>query len=79
MLFRSHTNIDEDETKVDGRLKGGKIVNKTLEIFTENGELIVSNGIFRVYWDGGFMGIGLNFFRNISRLLGITVKKKDGK
>lgn len=40
-----HTNIDEDETKVNGRLKGGKIVNKTLEIFTENGELIVSNGI----------------------------------
>lgn len=74
-----HTNIDEDGIKVDGRMKGGKIVNKTLEIFTENGELIVSNGIFRVYWDGGFMGIGLNIFRNISRLLGITVKKKDRK
>lgn len=74
-----HTNIDEDETKVAGRLKGGKIVNKTLEILTENGELIISNGIYRIYLDGGFMGIGLNLYRNILRLLGITVKKKDKK
>ena len=58
-------------------MKGGKIVNKTLEILTENGEVIVSNGKYRVYLDGGVMGIGFNFYRSILRILGVTVKKRD--
>ena len=72
-----HTNIEEEKTKVDGKMKGGKIVNKTLEILTENGEVIVSNGKYRVYLDGGVMGIGFNFYRSILRILGVTVKKRD--
>lgn len=74
-----HTNIDEEETKVEGRLKGGKIINKTFEILTENGELIVSNGIISVYFRSGFMGISSNFYRIILRLFGVTVKKKERK
>ncbi len=74
-----HTNINEVETKVEGKIKGGKIINKTFELLTENGELIVSNGIISVYFSGGFMGIGSSFYRMILSLLEFTVKVRDKK
>ena len=69
-----HTNVNEKETKLDGKLKGGKIINKSVEISTENGKLCVSTGKYKIYFDD-FLGIRVPIISRISDILGVTIVK----
>lgn len=72
-----HTNTEESETKVNARIKGGKLINKSIEVLTENGELVVTNGQYKIYFDGGLWGVRIGFMNMFTTLTGITIKKTN--
>ncbi|MDN0032389.1 hypothetical protein QVN85_05690, partial [Oscillibacter valericigenes] len=70
-----HTNINEKGTNIDGKIKGGKIINKSVEMFIVEGELVVSNGKYNI-------SIGSNLFDMLSifpRIMGVNISKRIKK
>ena len=74
-----HTNMEEEETRLGGRVKGGKIVNRTFEMVVENGELIISTGKHKLYFDKGGLGIRFDLLKTISEICGIKRNNRDKK
>jgi len=74
-----HTNMEEKETRFGGRIKGGKIVNRTFEMIVENSELIISTGKHKLYFDKGGLGIRFDILRTLSGFCGIKLKKNRDK
>jgi len=70
-----HTNIEEDSIYLIGRIKGGKLINRSVSIETENGEVYISTGKYRINLDGGLLSAGLPLFRVFSNILGVSIIK----
>lgn len=69
-----HTNIDEKETELIGKIKGGKVLNRSVEIIIEEGEMCMSTGSHRIYFDG-LLRPYIQLLRNFSTVFGISVVK----
>lgn len=77
-----HTNVNEKETELIGKIKDGKVSNKTIEVGMEDGEMCISTSNHKIYF-------GNNPFSNVSQkislfpsILGISIvsrKKKKRK
>lgn len=74
-----HMNMEERETRLDGRIKGGKIVNRTFEMIVENSELVISTGKHKIYFDRGGLGIRFDILRIFSGFCGIKLKRNRDK
>lgn len=71
-----HTNLNDEYTKIVGKIKGGKLVNKSFEIITEDGEIYISTDRYKFYLDRGVFGIGISMKEVFQNLFGISIKKK---
>lgn len=78
-LIVYHTNTNEKETKILGKIKGGKILNKSIELSTEGDEIYISTGKYRIYFEREFLGIGLPMINIIPNILGISIRKENKK
>lgn len=67
-----HTNINEKETIIDGKIKGGKLLNKSIKMAVSDGELVVTNGKYNLSINSGLFDI-LGIF---SRSIGVTISKR---
>lgn len=74
-----HTNVNDDETKIIGKLKGGRVINKTIEIAIDEGDLYMSVGSYKIYFSGGIWGAGRNIIDSFSNAFGISVIKSKRK
>lgn len=50
-----HTNVSEREVELEGKIKGGKVVNKSIEIQIEKGEIYLSTGKYKIFFGGGII------------------------
>ena len=74
-----HTNINDKETKMIGKIKGGKVINKSIEIAIDEGELCMSVGRYKIYFSGGIWGAGRNIIDSFSNTFGISVIRSKKK
>lgn len=70
-----HTNVNEKETKVIGKIKGGKVLNKSIEVVIENGEVYLTTGSYKLDFGYGILGSYLRVFAMVSDFLGISIVK----
>ena len=73
-----HTNIDEKGTEVIGKIKGGKVLNRSVEMIIENGEMCMATGSHKIYF-GGLVRPYIRLARNFSEMFGISVVKTKKK
>ena len=78
-LIVYHTNTNEKETKVSGKIKGGKILNKSIELSTDGDEIYISTGKYRIYFEREFLGMGFPMINIIPNILGISIRKEKDK
>lgn len=71
-----HTNIDANETELIGKIKGGKVVNKSIEVTIEDGEMCMSTGKYNVLFGGGFLFRSKRLLKILDRYTGISVTKR---
>ena len=71
-----HTNVDEKETILEGKIKDGKILNKSIEIATEDGEMYISTGNYKIYFDRWIFKSGLPVINPFSDFFGISIVKQ---
>lgn len=74
-----HTNVSGNEVKLIGKIKGGKVVNKSIRIEIENGEMCMSTGTHKFYFDGGFFSTGIHMARMFESFAGVSVVKRKKK
>jgi hypothetical protein len=70
-----HTNVKEKETEVIGKIKGGKVLNKSVEVAMEDGEMCMSIGSHKISLSGGIFDTGLRMKKVFSNVLGISIVK----
>lgn len=73
-----HTNTDEKVTEVIGKIKGGKVLNRSVEMIFEDGEMCMATGSYKIYF-GGFLRSYIRLARNFSKMFGISIVKKKKK
>ena len=71
-----HTNTDEKETKFIGKIKTGKLINRTYELSLDHGEPYLFNGRYRIYFGGGIIGLGSAFKRIWGNVFDIFIRKE---
>lgn len=74
-----HTNINSEETEIKGKIKGGKIINKSMEITVENGEMCMSNGKYKIYFGGGVFRKSTQIIKMIESFGFFTINTKKRK
>lgn len=74
-----HTNVDEKKTVLGGKIKDGKIVNKSIEIVTEDGEMCISTGKYKIYFDRWFFKSGAPVIRLFPGIMGISIVRKKNR
>lgn len=70
-----HTNIDEEETEVIGKIKGGKVLNRSVEVVIEDGEMCMDTGSHKIYF-GGILRPYIRFAINFPKMFGISIVKR---
>lgn len=73
-----HTNTDEKVTEVIGKIKGGKVLNRSVEMIIEDGEMCMATGSYKIYF-GGFLRPYIRLARNFPKMFGISIVKKKKK
>lgn len=73
-----HTNIDEKETKVIGKIKGGKVVNRSVEMIIEDGEVCMATDSHKIYF-GGLLRPYIQLVRVFPEIFGISIVKTKKK
>ena len=73
-----HTNIDEKETEVIGKIKGGKVLNRSVEMIIEDGEMCMATGSHKIYF-GGLFRPYIRLARNFPEMFGISIVKTKKK
>lgn len=73
-----HTNTDEKVTEVIGKIKGGKVLNRSVEMIIEDGEMCMATGSYKIYF-GGFLRPYIRLTRNFPKMFGISIVKKKKK
>lgn len=74
-----HTNISENEVELVGKIKNGKVVNKSIDIEIENGEMYMLTGKHKIYFNSGILSTFIQMFRTFDSLLGISIVKRKKK
>lgn len=74
-----HTNTRDEEIKITGKIKGGKVGDKSIDLSIESGELYMSIGKYKVYFDGGLWSAGRNIVDFLYQAFGISVVKGKKK
>lgn len=74
-----HTNTADDGLKIVGKIKGGRVINKSVDVDIENGEMSMSIGKYKVYFDGGLFAAGRDIFDLLYHTFGISVVKGKRK
>lgn len=74
-----HTNINDKETKIIGKLKGGKVINKSIDVAIDEGEIYMSIGRYKIYFNGGIWGAGRNIIDYFTNAFGISVVEAKRK
>ena len=75
-----HTNIKEKDTKLIGKIKGGKVLNKSVDVEIVDGEVCVSTGKYKIYLNGGILGASVKRIYLFPRILGLSmVRTKRNK
>lgn len=75
-----HTNIKEKDTKLIGKIKGGKVLNKSVDVEIVDGEVCVSTGKYKIYVNGGIFGASVKRIHLFPGILGVSmVKAKRNK
>ncbi len=70
-----HTNIDEKETNVMGKIKGGKVLNRSVEMMIEDGEMCMSTGNYKIYFGGRLFRPYVRLIKILPDLAGISIVK----
>lgn len=71
-----HTNTDEEKTVFSGKIKTGKLINRTYELSLEHGEPYLSNGRYRIYLGTGMIGLGSAIKSISSSVSNLYIRKK---
>lgn len=74
-----HTNANEREIELVGKIKDGKVTNKSIEVGKEDGGMCISTSNYKIYVGSKPFGIGSHTIRLISNSLGMCVIKKMKK
>lgn len=74
-----HTNVDVKDTELIGKIKGGKVLNKSLEVGIEDGEMCMSTGNHKIYFSGGIFSTGSQAIKMFPNILGISIVKTKKK
>lgn len=74
-----HTNVDVKDTKLTGKIKGGKVLNKSLEVGIEDGEMCMSTGTHKIYFSGGIFSTASQVIKMFPDILGISIVKTKKK
>lgn len=74
-----HTNMDVKDTKLTGKIIGGKVLNKSLEIAIEDGEMCKSTGTHKIYFSGGIFSTASQVIKMFPDILGISIVKQRRK
>lgn len=70
-----HTNVDESKTNLVGKIKGGKVLNRSIEMMIEDGEICMSTGSYKISLQGGFFRLYLRLLQIFPATLGISITK----
>lgn len=71
-----HTNTDEKETNLIGKIKAGKIINKSIDVGIEDGEMCISTSNHKIYIRNSILDAGTRTISLFPSILGISVVKK---
>lgn len=74
-----HTNVNERETELAGKLKGGKVTNKSIEVGMEDGEMCISTSNCKIYFGRNPFSIGTQAIHLLHNILGISIVKRKKK
>ena len=74
-----HTNVKENGIELIGKIKGGKVVNKSIKIVMENGEICMLTGKYKINFDSGIFTTPLQIVRLIYNFTGISIVKRKNK
>lgn len=77
-----HTNVDEQEAKLDGKIKDGKVTNKSIEVGMEDGEMFISTSNYKIYFRNNPFSLCTQLICLYSNILGksiVTSKKRKKK
>lgn len=70
-----HTNIDENKTDLMGKIKGGKVLNRSIEMMIEDGEICMSTGNHKISFRSGLFRSYLRLLQLFPVVLGISIVK----
>lgn len=73
-----HTNIDERGTEIIGKIKGGKVLNRSVEMIIEDGEMCMATGSYKIYF-GGFLRPYIRLARKFPKMFGISIVETKKK
>ena len=71
-----HTNVNERETELVGKIKDGKVTNKSIEVGMEDGEMCISTSNCKIYFGSNPFSIGTQAIRLFPNILGISIVKR---
>lgn len=74
-----HTNVNEEETKIIGKIKGGKVLNKSMEVVIEDGEVYMITDNYKIYFSNGILGTYVKFIKKLPNIIGISIIKTKKK
>lgn len=74
-----HTNLNERETGLVGKIKDGKVINKSIEVGMEDGEMCISTSNHKIYFGSNPFSIGTQAIRLFPNILGISIVKRKKK
>lgn len=71
-----HTNVNERETELVGKIKDGKVTNKSIEVGMEDGEMCISTSNCKIYFGSNPFSIGTQAIRLFPNILEISIVKR---
>lgn len=74
-----HTSAEEGSINIDGKIKGGKIANKTIEVAMEDGEMYMSTGGHKIFFDGMIFNGPKQIISVFNEIFGISIVKTKKK
>lgn len=74
-----HTNINERETELIGKIKDGKVINKSIEVGMEDGEMCISTSNNKIYFGKNYFSVGSQAIHLFPSILGISIVKRKKK
>lgn len=72
-----HTNVNEKKTELVGKIKEGKVINKSIEVVIEDGEMCISTSNHKIYVGNNPLSICVQAIHLLSNNLGISIIKRN--